>query len=331
MVETSQTASFERHHPRLAGFDAYFDGELAQRLAAQEAERRRHVRPVLAKGAAVVVVALGIAAIPFLLDDPGEAGIQIALGGAMLLLMLGLGWVSKPLREARRMGTSALLEGVCGFLKIRFSASVGDFDYQRHREAGLIPRYDRKYLEDRLQGEHDGIAFDLIEAKLQQRRTTTDSKGRTRTTYVTVFNGLLIDAASPRAFAGRTVVTSDGGMIGNLFAGIGRKGERVTLESPTFEKHYEVFASDQVEARVLLTPSMMERLVTLRERLGDTPRLAFADGRLLLAVPRKGDQFEAGGLFSSLTDRTHIDEALAELCAIFTILDTLALEDAASA
>lgn len=323
--------SFERHHARLAGFDAFFQGELAQRLEQQEAERRRHVRPVLLKGAAIVLLCVVVLFAPALMDDLDGDVIQIAMAAAFFGGFLGLRWVSKPLREAKQQATHTLLEGVCGFLKLSFSPSVGDFDYQRFREAGVVPSYDRKYLEDRLQGEHEGVAFDLIEARLQQRRTTTDSKGRTRTTYVTVFNGLLIDAASPRSFQGRTVVTSDGGWIGNFFGGMGRKGERVTLESPEFEKHYEVYASDQVEARVLLTTTMLERLVELRARLGDTPRLAFVNGRLLIAVPRKGDQFEAGGLFSSLTDRAHIDEALAELCAIFTILDTLALQESASA
>ena len=323
--------SFDRHHRRLAGFDAFFESELAQRLEQQEAERRRHVRPVLLKGAGVVLVGLAVLISPALMDDLDGDVVQIAMAVALFGTFLGLTWVAKPLRKAKEAASHLLLESVCGYLKLSFSPGVGDFDYQRFREAGVVPSYDRKYLEDRLQGEHEGIAFDLIEARLQQRRTTTDSKGRTRTTYVTVFNGLLIDAASPRAFQGRTVVTSDGGWIGNLFGGIGRKGERVTLESPEFERHFEVYASDQVEARVLLTTTMLERLVELRTRLGDTPRLAFVNGRLLIAVPRKGDQFEAGGLFSSLTDRKHIDEALSELCAIFTILDTLALQESASA
>ncbi len=331
MGASGSALRFERHHPRLAGFDDFFDAELRQRLELIESERRRHVRPVLAKGALVVVAALAVAGYPFYGGDVDEDVRQICVMVGMLALMFGLRRVSKPLREARRNANNTLLEKVCGFLTIGYSAGVGDFDYQRFRESGLVPTYDRKYLEDRLRGEHQGSSFDLIEAKLQQRRTTTDSKGRTRTTYVTVFNGLLIEASSPRSVAGRTVVTSDGGMIGNFFGGIGRKGERVTLESPGFEKHFEVYGSDQVEARVLLTPTMMERLVELRDKLGSTPRLAFVGDRVLLAVPRSGDQFEAGGIFSSLTDRAHIDEALSELCAIFTILDTLRLEQASSA
>lgn len=328
MAETADAPSLERLHPRLAGFDGFFSGELMQKLRDAEAERRRHVRPVLLKGTGIVVVSIGVALVA-ILAGRDEMWINIGLGVGIIGLMLGLAWVVKPLRAARAMGTSALIGGLCGFLKLTYSRSIGNFAFASFGGAGLVPHHDRKTLEDRIGGEHQGIAFDMIEAKLEQRRTTTDSKGRTRTYYVTVFNGLLIDAASPRAFQGRTLVTYDSGKIGNLLGGLFRKDERVTLESPEFEREFEVYATDQVEARVLLTPTMMERLTRLKAELGTGPRVAFTNNRVLLAIPRKGNQFEAGGLFSSITDPAHIKEAVGELCAVFKILDTLDLKQGA--
>lgn len=322
-----QTLQLEALHPRLAGFDGFFTGELRQKLEAAEAERKRHMAPVLIKGGVIVAAAVAIAIAGFTMGDEGWgwAGILVA----MFLLLFGLAWVSKPLREARNSGTSALITGLCGFLKLRYSRTIGNFPFASFGSAGLVPHHDRKSLEDRIGGEHDGIAFDLIEAKLEQRRQTTDSKGRTKTYYVTVFNGLLIDSASPRAFQGRTLVTYDSGKIGNLLGGLFRKDERVTLESPDFERDFEVYATDQVEARVLLTPTMMERMVALKQELGTGPRAAFVGNRVLLAIPRKGNQFEAGGIFSSITDPKHIREAVGELCAVFKILDTLQLKQSA--
>jgi hypothetical protein len=330
MAEAPTAPRLESLHPRLAGFDAFFSGALMQQLEAAEAERRRHVRPVLLKGGLVIATGIAIAISGFLADDVETFG-QLSVAGGILLVMFGLAWVAKPLRKARESGSGALIQGVCGFLKLRYSHAVGDFPFARFGGAGVIPQHDRKTLEDRIGGEHDGVAFELIEAKLEQRRTTTDGKGRTRTYYVTVFNGLLIDAASPRSFQGRTLVTADSGKIGNLLGGLFRKDERVTLESPEFEKHFEVYATDQVEARVLLTTTMMERLVALKDEMKTPPRAAFVDGRVLLAIPRTGDQFEAGGLFSSLTEPKHIQEAVSELCAVFRVLDTLQLRQGAKA
>lgn len=90
-----------------------------------------------------------------------------------MILVIGLAWVATPLRRARNAGASALIGGVCGFLKLKYSRAVGDFGFASFGNAGLIPDHDRKSLEDRIGGEHDGIAFDLIDAKLEQRRTTT--------------------------------------------------------------------------------------------------------------------------------------------------------------
>jgi len=307
MAEAPTAPRLESLHPRLAGFDAFFSGALMQQLEAAEAERRRHVRPVLLKGGLVIAAGIAIAISGFLADDVETFG-QLSVAGGILLVMFGLAWVAKPLRKARESGSGALIQGVCGFLKLRYSHAVGDFPFARFGGAGVIPQHDRKTLEDRIGGEHDGVAFELIEAKLEQRRTTTDGKGRTRTYYVTVFNGLLIDAASPRAFQGRTLVTADSGKIGNLLGGLFRKDERV-----------------------LLTTTMMERLVALKGEMKTPPRAAFVDGRVLLAIPRPGDQFEAGGLFSSLTDPKHIQEAVSELCAVFRVLDTLQLKQSARA
>ena len=324
----AKTAGLEALHPRLAGFDSFFSGALMQQLQAAEAERRRHIRPVLLKGALVVVAGIAIAVSGFFADDVETFG-QLSFAVGFLAIVIGLAIVAKPLRQAREKGSGALISGVCGFLELRYSRAVGDFAFDRFGGSGLTPSYDRKTLEDRIGGEHQGIAFDMIEAKLEQRRTSTDSKGRTRTYYVTVFNGLLIDAAAPRSFQGRTLVTHDSGKLGNLLGGLFRKDERVTLESPDFERDFEVYATDQVEARVLLTPTMMEQLVALKAELGTPPRLAFIGGRVLLAIPRKGNQFEAGGLFSSITDPKHIREAVEELCAVFRILDTLQLQQGA--
>lgn len=322
--------AFEAMHPRLAGFDAYFAGNLRQQLEAAESERRRHVWPAVIKGGVAIVAGIVIGLLGFSgRADSAWGGIGLIAG--MLIIGLGLAWAAKPLRAARAQGSSALIEGLCGFLKLKYSRGVGDFGFGSFGGAGLIPSHDRKSLEDRIVGEHQGVAFDMIEAKLEQRRTTTDSKGRTRTYYVTVFNGLLIDTASPRPFKGRTLVTYDSGKIGNLLGGLFRKDERVTLESTDFERDFEVYATDQVEARVLLTPTMMERMVALKAELGTGPRLAFANGRVLMAIPRKGNQFEAGGVFSSLTDPEHIRETVGELCAVFRILDTLQLKQGARA
>ena len=67
---------------------------------------------------------------------------------------------------------------------------------------------------------------------------------------------------------------------------LGRKKglERVVLESPEFERLYDVYGEDQVEARKLFTPRVQEALVRLRKYLGKPVWGAVRERDLWLAV-----------------------------------------------
>ena len=122
------------------------------------------------------------------------------------------------------------------------------------RGAGLVPDWDRSSFEDRLTGERNGVDFEFFEARLEERRRTTDSKGRTRTRWVTVFDGQCLRFRFHKTFQGRTTLLRDAGFFNRFNR---RRGmERVRLESNVFEDAFEVYSTDQVEARFLLTPDL---------------------------------------------------------------------------
>lgn len=63
-----------------------------------------------------------------------------------------------------------------------------------------------------------------------------------------------------------------------------RAEKLVTMEDPAFEKHFAVYASDEVLARYVLTPAMMLRLTQLRERFGRDVMVSFIRNRFCCAV-----------------------------------------------
>ena len=129
----------------------------------------------------------------------------------------------------------------------------------------------------------------------------------------------------PKRFNGKTLVLRDSGSVGNFFKGIGKEN-RIRLEDPRFEKMFEVYGTDQVEARYLLTPTFMERMMELAELFGQkSVELAFFEDRLLLSIRVSTDQFEGGSLLQSMTDVARIETLVKELCAIFDVIDTLKL------
>ena len=113
--------------------------------------------------------------------------------------------------------------------------------------------------------------------------TEQDAQGRPRTrTEVRIedlFEGLFISADFNKHFAGRTRLWSN---APTFLDGTG--DEAVELESPEFAACFKVRATDQVEARYLLTPVMMERLLQVRARLGRID-VAFVGGRIAILAP----------------------------------------------
>lgn len=140
-------------------------------------------------------------------------------------------------------------------------------------------------------------ATDLMfsELHVQRKDTSTDSKGRTKTHWVTVFKGIYMVADFHKDFSCRVEIVPDVaeanfGWLGRKMQGI--SGDLVRLENPEFEKAFKVTASDQLAARYLLTPDMQERFLELRGKWSSGISAAFVDSCLHLAIPQREDWFE---------------------------------------
>ena len=177
----------------------------------------------------------------------------------------------------------------------------------RFRALDLVPGWDRSKFAD----------FDLYEAHLETE--SEDSKGNK--SYSTVFRGQLLRLRFPRKFLGVTIVRRDRGMF-NMFGGQ-KNLKRVGLEDPHFEKIFEVYGSDQVEARYLVHPVLMERLIALEAALkGEKLRCAFEEGDLLIAV-EGGDRFEIGDLFKPLADPERARKIVSDLGTVMQVMDAV--------
>jgi hypothetical protein len=302
--------------------------ELGPWLSQKEDRRKAAVSrfimgSVIAIVAALVIGAgLGLAGAP--MPVVGIAAIAAALG-----IMAFAGYPLQQLRKEVKHGLNAQLAQAFGLTYAPKPPSPARYDdFVSH---GLLPGSDRRAFEDHFAGEAHGADFELYEAHLEQRRQTKD-----RTYYVTVFHGVLIRMSFTRTVEGVTLVTRDMGVFNGLEAFSrrhlsGRKLERIGLVDPKFERLFEVYGTDQVMARYLLTPSFMERLLRLEDILaGKNVRCVFDEdlvpesgrGELLIAA-ETGNKFEPGSLFSRLDDRKRVATLHAEFRLIEDIIETL--------
>lgn len=313
--------NIDETRPQLRGFTDFYDTELRQWLAERSG---RHGK---AKTFALIAGGVGLALLPlwvwlYILADvrlhefSGELAFAIPL-----LYVVGVVYgASVPLRRLHGEVKAHLLGRVCNYMGLSYSEKPQNFPFDSFKGAGLLPSYNTCKLEDHIRGVHDTVKFQLAECVLKRRQRT----GKT-TSYVEVYHGILVALTFTKQFNGKLLVRRDAGAIGNFFGGLGKE-QRIRLEDPRFEKMFEVYGTDQVEARYLLTPTFMERIVDLTALFGKKAvELAFTDNRLLVSIRVSTDQFEGGGLFTKMTDTARIETLVKELCAVFDVVDTLQL------
>ena len=316
-------------HPRANGFNAYYKTEIAPWLAEHESSRQRAATRVKILTTITLILVAAIIAAGLLKTGFGPwSEIKDGLGGyigvAIFTLAIGLFaafWGTGRLKSEIK---SFLLDKISAFFSISYSAKAENFPF--HEFKSYLPRYDTKRLEDEFSGTHEGVEFQFSEAKLKQRRGSGENRS-----HVVVYHGLLYHFTFSKPFQGYTSVCPNSGpewLTTPLWkSGNKQEVEKVRLEDPGFEEVFDVYSSDQVEARCLLTPSFMERITAL-SRKTDTKSLGrlkiiFKENHMLVFIKAYKDMFEAGSIFSSLNNTDHIQALLDETGIVFDIIDTL--------
>jgi len=146
----------------------------------------------------------------------------------------------------------------------------------------------------------------------------------------TIFQGLFVTADFNKHFKGRTVVLPD--VAERLFGGFGgfmqkinpARGELIKLEDPEFEKQFVVYGDDQVEARYILSTSLMKRILDFKKKSKRNTYLSFSGSRIYVAIPYTRPLFEPR-IFRTLIDFAPIQQYYEDLKLAIDIVDDLNL------
>jgi len=311
----------------------FYQEELLPELEKFERHRQQQIKIIYGLIAAAAVGLLFI-----IIGDKVKTSIGIlhdvlSLGGYVLLFG-GVGGAAYFYQRLRKEFKQILVARLCEHLGLQYQLRKPDFPIRSFVTAGIIPRnFNRSHFEDYIHGNHDGVQFRLCEGHLREKsRKDDDDKDHTR------FKGLLLIYDFNKPFSGDTRLLPNVTAIGNRFLRSGYKaanpGERVTLEDPKFRKQFDVYSTDQVESRYLLTPGFMERLQDLRNQVSDNKSarsanmyVAFSGGNLMIAIHTDKDRFEGGSLFKNVVQFERVDELITEIRLIYKIIDVLNLTD----
>jgi hypothetical protein len=194
-----------------------------------------------------------------------------------------------------------------------------------HVEAsGLFPeRWNRDSGEDYVAGRLGETDFWFSELRLVR-------EGR-KDRETLVFRGLFFIADFHKSFRGRTYLLPDVaervlGVLGRSLQALPRFDgtELVELEDPEFEKRFVCHSTDPVEARYLLSTSLLRRLLALAERAAGPLRASFVDECLYLALPLSRDLLPAA-FFADAVDEGALLASVGELFSVVGLVEELGL------
>ena len=182
---------------------------------------------------------------------------------------------------------------------------------------------------DYVKGQVEGVPMEFSDIHAEYR--TRDSKGRTQ--WHTLFRGLFLVAEFNKHFKGKTVVLPDSAekTFGTLIGGwlqsknFSRDG-LIRLDDPEFEKHFVVYGNDPIEARYILSHSMMKRILSFQKKLPHPLFVSFNQNHIHVAIATGKDLLEPA-IFRSLLDYDQAMEYVNTLRSTIGLVEELKLNE----
>ena len=262
-----------------------------------------------------------------------QFGYTRAVKIAALIIILVLVFLTKQIDIGLILFICCIAGAVCFGLKKKFENEIkqkimpyvckclGDLKWKYAQcsfeqllcKSGIIDRYNRVSYDDSFTGIYKDINYEICETSFYYK-TGTGKNSSTRT----VFKGVMIKLDMNKSFTGNTVIRPDTLKHASPAANL----KHTTLEDVVFEKKFDVFTDDEVEARYLITPSFMERLNNMKTAFSaDRVSCAFYDKYLLVGLHTSKDLFSIGSLKEPVNDGKQFFTMFEEILSIITLID----------
>jgi len=188
---------------------------------------------------------------------------------------------------------------------------------------------DRYSGNDYVKGSIDGVPLEFSDVHAEYQ--TKDSKGRTQ--WHTLFRGLFLVSEFNKNFKSKTVILPDqaeknfGSLIGGWLQSINfSRNDLIRMDDPEFEKMFVVYGSDQIEARYILTHSMMKRILDFQKKITHPLFVSFVHNHIHIGIGTKKDLFEPA-VFTSLLDFKQAMEYINTLRYTIGLVEELKLNE----
>ena len=143
--------------------------------------------------------------------------------------------------------------------------------------------------------------------------------------YTSSSRFLVAEFDMPKNFSGSTCVYEKAGSAKKLIFKKKTGMQPVNLEDVKFSALYNIYSTDQIEARYLLTTAFMERFLNIKTAFkAEYIRAEFFRNKLILVIGVNKDLFAMGSISKKTTGKTFV-ELFEELYSVLSLIDELKL------
>lgn len=172
-----------------------------------------------------------------------------------------------------------------------------------------VPTFTSAYYDDIFIGSYKDVDIEIIEPQYE----IGSSKNRR-----VVFDGVIVKLDMNKPFTSHTVIKPHSLMhitpSSDLF--------HTELEDVIFNKRFDVFTNDEVDARYLITPSFMERLKNIKTAFcASNLSCAFFGNLLIVALQTNKDLFSICSLVKPIDDSKQYFQMYEEIVSIIKLID----------
>ena len=202
---------------------------------------------------------------------------------SIILLLVGIVLICINSSMKSKLSKKFKNEFIISYVKEMYPDSTYDpyvgISVDRILEPGFFKRPDRWHLEDYLKASYDGVSFEMSDFTFEERHVTTDSKGNTRTTYVTYAKGRFMIFDFKREF-NQVLKVAETAYLGLNTYGL----EKVETESVEFNKKFKTYSSNPLTAFYVLTPQIQLKLLELESKFKGSIFFAYMKGKLYVSI-----------------------------------------------
>ncbi len=240
-------------------------------------------------------------------------------GATGVLIVMVWTWVTQPQRDYANDYKTDIIPRIAALLGLEYRLD-GGIPLAEMEPSKILPRHDDYKSRDYFEGMYKGarVRFCSVEINVPPNIANLENDQ--------TYRGIAIMITMPKPkFYGHTVLASH-------MTGVGKWIDKQTIglqyaqmKDPEFERRYSVFTNDQVEARYLFDPLMIERVENLKNVYAakDIAMAYYNDQVLALVHCETEGLFEPRPIETPATDVTSVTKIQQELAKTLALIDYL--------